>query len=225
MSRIPEVKDRVFLNIDRYEAVDMVMIRQDFFDMVGGVKLGIRFLSAPLAPQIRRGLIAHGLKLFIDSKLEESENQMPDTVRDYEKDGYNYFSISGIVEEEAMIAASRAAKIAKPVVTLARHQPHLIDDQLRKIHEINNSLDNGDKIEELLLDVNDLERVRADSAAWMLTATGIYVPDTVPPEGPRRLLPAEAFEAGADRIALGSTVFGAGDKRIAAMERVLANCY
>lgn len=224
MSQIPTVKDRVFLSIDRYEAMDMVTIRQDFFDMVGGAKLGIRFLGAALAPQIRRGLASHGLQLFIDSKLEESQSQMPDTVRDYERDGYHYFSVSAGVENEAILAAARAAKASKLVMTLARHQPHLIDGQLQKIHDVNQELDPGDQIHELLLDVSDLRRVRQESSEWLLTATGIYVPGTVPPEDYPRMIPAEALEAGADRIALGSAIFGAGEGRVYAMQRVLANC-
>ena len=217
-------QDRIFLTIDRYEAIDFLTARQDFFDLVGGVKFGIRFLRMPRAAAIRGDLARHKLKLFLDVKLEESATQMPETIDDYRRDGYNFVSISGGVECEAMLAAAQVSNGLRPIIALARHQPHLLDDQLRKINEVNDQLDSNQQIQELLTDVGDLPHVRASSPDWILTATGIYAPGTTPPEGPDRLLPREALEAGADRIAVGSAVFGAGAGRVDAMRLILADC-
>lgn len=217
---IKHPEDRLFLTVDTYQFVNLLHIRQDIGNLVHAVKLGIRFIRATQAPIIRRHLAAHKVSMFLDAKLGQTANLMGGDIQNYELDDYRYLSVSAAVAPKALAAASLAARKSKIVVAIPPKCPKMVDLYLDTIEEANDQL--GDKkLTRIMCDVADLERVRLRNG-FILTATGICLPNYTGLDAEERMTPAQALDAGADYLAIGSAVLAASN-RTQAMDIVLEN--
>ena len=199
---LSEPGNTLLLNIDGNN-IDQTQIPQIYGPYIRKVKWGTGIPHSHAADHWRNKLAADGILIFYDPKLSDRAPQIPKTVVALEEWGYDRISVNAAgASVAAMVAARRAATKSQIVVDLS---PGNLTEQLNKVEAANSELPIDKQLIWMMCDSQDVATVRA-SGEYAITATGIYVPGTHPPGVETRMTPAEARAAGADEIAIGSSL-------------------
>lgn len=218
-----EPEERVILAVDfASDILDLTHIVRDLGSRVRSIKLGQGFLLHENAWSLHKYLMAVGTETALDAKYEEDPDQMGPVVAASFSKGFRHVSVAPAAGAASLLSAARAVSEGGSLfAALPSNDEELLEKGMHNIQYANTDLDDEQKVQEVMCNVRDIERVKS-MGNFTVIATGIRLPGDDPYDQPHIASPAEALSRGADYLAIGRSITAKKDK-IAAFEQVLEN--
>lgn len=219
---IPEnPENRIFLTVDfDGDFIGLLTLARDFGDKLHAVKLGQGYLLDDRSPIIRQQLLRHGTSMYLDAKYHDDPDQMYYQVKKAGELGFRHVSVTPSAGVDSLIAAGRGQGNTKVVAAFSADN-EMNNLEMRNVRSANDELDDGHRIEWGMANVQCVERIKS-FGSLVVVATGIRMPGDEMHDQPSVATPREAFEMGADYLAIGRAITSQPDK-FAAFDRILEN--
>ena len=217
----------IFVALDTPVLERAVALATEVHAHVGGLKVGLEFISANGPEGIRR-IAALGLPVFADVKFHDIPNTVAGAAREIAKFGVAMFNVHASGGEAMMRAALDAAKSVDPKIKLIAVTvltsmssddlpPIGIGDALPKQVTRLARLAQSSGLDGIVCSPQEASVVRAECAKPFLIVTPGVRPKGADVADQRRVMtPAEAVRAGADILVIGRPITGAANPAEAA---------
>jgi orotidine-5'-phosphate decarboxylase len=217
----------VFCAIDRPDLDGALGLCRSLQDVVGGLKIGLEFLSANGPDGIRR-VVALGAPVFLDVKFHDIPNTVAGAVRAVASLGVAMLTLHVAGGPAMLRAAVEAARAGEPCPKLlgvtvltsvddadlaALGIAHRVTDQVLRLAEVawNSGLDG------VVCSPHEVALLRQRfEPGFKLVVAGIRPSGSARRDQKRVMTPAEAIAAGADHLVIGRPITEAPDPRAAA---------
>ena len=217
----------IFCAIDRADVEGAVRLTRALRGAVGGVKLGLEFVTAS-GPDGVRQVAAHGLPVFLDLKFHDIPNTVAGAVRSaagLEVAMLTVHAAGGRAMLQAAVAAARDLP-ARPLLLGVTVLTSLDDDDLQATGVRAPVADQVMRLAELAVNAgldglvcspHEIEPLRSQfGTAVRLVVPGIRPAGSVGDDQRRTLSPREAIARGADVLVIGRPITAAPEPRAAA---------
>lgn len=222
-NKILTPEERVIVTVDAKD--DFLRLRHLASDLglrARSFKLGQGLLLQDRPWALVRSFRSKGAIIDLDAKYEEDPDQMGSVVAGAFERDFSHVSIASAAQIPAFIQAARSTPQGKGLfVSLPSSNKYLLEMGIENTLEANESLSQRQKIQEVMCNVHDIERVK-DLGNFLVIATGIRMPSGKDDDHPYVATPAEALAAGADYLAIGRAITRQADN-VLAFERVVEN--
>lgn len=202
--------------------VGLLTLAKDFRDKLHAVKLGQGYLLDNRSHIIRQELLRHRVSMYLDAKYHDDPDQITYQVKKAGELGFGRVSVTPSAGVDSLIAAGRG-QINTKVVAAFSADNEMNNLEMRNVRSANEELGNGFKIEWGMSNVSCVERIKSLGGLSVI-ATGIRLPGDETHDQPSTATPQEAFDMGADYLAIGRAITAHAD-RFAAFDRILENIY
>jgi orotidine-5'-phosphate decarboxylase len=223
----PRFQNPVFAALDTPDLPRALEIAQSIRPHVGGLKVGLEFITA-LGPDAVRRIVALGLPVFADTKFHDIPNTVAGASKAIAKLGASIFNIHASGGEAMMRASVEAArgidlKIRIIAVTLltsldendltATGQRGPARDQVARLAV----LAKKSGLDGVVCSAHEIAIIREHCGTDFLTVVPGIRPAGADLADQRRVMtPQEAMKAGADILVIGRPITGAADPAAAA---------
>ncbi len=223
----PRFQNPVFAALDTPDLPRALEIAQSIRPHVGGLKVGLEFITA-LGPDAVRRIVALGLPVFADTKFHDIPNTVAGASKAVAKLGASIFNIHASGGEAMMRASVEAArgidlKIRIIAVTLltsldendltAAGQRGPARDQVARLAV----LAKKSGLDGVVCSAHEIAIIREHCGTDFLTVVPGIRPAGADLADQRRVMtPQEAMKAGADILVIGRPITGAADPAAAA---------
>ena len=219
----------VFVAIDTPDLEYALSLAEQVRSHVGGLKLGLEFLSAN-GPDSIKMFGKFGLPLFADVKFHDIPNTVAGAVRAIATQGIalvNVHAGGGAAMMKAALEAARAVNPATRVIAVTV-LTSLGDDDLAAVGQVPPAADQVQRLATLtrqcgldgvVCSAHEIARLRtALGPDFLLVVPGIRPAGSAVGDQRRVMGPAEALRAGADILVIGRPITTAPDPAIAARD-------
>jgi orotidine-5'-phosphate decarboxylase len=214
----------VFVALDTPDLSRAIEIAKAVKPYVGGLKIGLEFLTAQGPDGIRK-IVETGMKVFADTKFHDIPNTVAAAAREIAKYGVAIFNVH-VSGGEAMMKAAVEAANPRPKIIGVTVLTSLNDDDLEAVGQRGPS---GDQVARLakLAKASGLDGVvcspreialvrRACGPDFLIVTPGVRPAGSALADQRRVMTPAEAVRAGADILVVGRPITAAPDPAAAA---------
>lgn len=217
----------VFVALDTPELSRALEIAEAVKPHVGGLKIGLEFLTA-LGPDGIRKIVETGMPVFADTKFHDIPNTVAAAAREIAKSGVAIFNIHASGGEAMMKAAVEAASQSRPrpkiigvtVLTsmsdddlVAVGQATPADAQVSRLAK----LAKASGLDGVVCSPREIALVRkACGPEFLIVTPGVRPAGAALGDQRRVMTPAEAVKAGANILVIGRPITAAPDPAAAA---------
>lgn len=217
----------VFVALDTPDLSKALEIASAVRGSVGGLKVGLEFISAN-GPQGIREIVALGLPVFADVKFHDIPNTVAGASREIARVGAKIFNIHTSGGEEMMRASVEAAHAIDPQVKIigVTVLTSLDDSVLKTVGQRPPAAEQVVRLAKLakksgldgvVCSAHEIAAIRAACGPdFMLVVPGIRPAGADLADQRRVMAPGEAGRAGADILVIGRPITGAKDPSSAA---------
>ena len=222
-----EFANPIFVALDTPFLDKAVALAESVRAHVGGLKIGLEFLSAD-GPEGVRKIVALGLPVFADVKFHDIPNTVAGAVRSLAPLGPAIINVHAAGGEAMMRAAADAAGAVSPrpkvigVTVLTSLEKSDLDatgiagaplDQVVRLAK----LAKASGLDGVVCSPHEITAVRAACGAdFLIVAPGVRPRGADMGDQKRTMTPAEAIKAGADILVIGRPITGAANPADAA---------
>jgi len=217
----------VFVALDSPELALALQLAKDVRPYVGGLKVGLEFLTAN-GPEGLRRVVDLGLPVFADVKFHDIPNTVAGASREIAALGVSIFNIHAAGGEAMMRASIEAARSVDPAVMVigVTVLTSLEDSDLEAVGQQGPSRDQAQRLallarraglDGVVCSGPDLEDIREACGHDFLTVVpGIRPGGTAAGDQKRVMTPAEAVRQNADILVIGRPIASAPNPAAAA---------
>ena len=217
----------VFVALDTPDLANAISLAQSVKPYVGGLKVGLEFISA-LGPDAIRKIAAVGLPVFADVKFHDIPNTVAGAAKAIAGLGVAMFNVHASGGEAMMRAAAEAIApwTPRPLLIAVTVLTSLDDGVLESVGQQRPASDQVARLAALtkasgrdgvVCSAHELATVRAACGPDFLTIVpGIRPAGAAKGDQKRVMTPAEARAAGADILVIGRPITAAPDPAAAA---------
>lgn len=212
----------VFVALDTPDLARARTLGQQLRDHVGGLKLGLEFLTA-LGPSALKEMVALGLPVFADTKFHDIPNTVAGAAREIAKLGIAIFNVHASGGEAMMRAAKEAANAVDPKVRVLAVTvlTSIEDEDLKLIGQGDSAALQVARLAKLAKDAGldgavcsprEIEVVRrACGQGFLIVTPGVRPAGTETADQRRVATPSDAIRLGADVLVVGRPIIAAED--------------
>ena len=217
----------VFVALDTPDLSRAIAIAQAVRPHVGGLKVGLEFITATGPDGVRR-IVELGLPVFADVKFHDIPNTVAGASREIARLGAKIFNIHASGGEEMMRQSAAAARAVDPRMAVigVTALTSLNDAVLESVGQIGPAADQVVRLARLakhagldgvVCSAHEIAPLRkACGPDFLLVVPGIRPAGSDLADQKRVMTPAEAHRAGADILVIGRPITGAADPAAAA---------
>ena len=217
----------VFVALDTPDVSRAIAIAQAIRPHVGGLKVGLEFITANGPDGVRR-IVELGLPVFADVKFHDIPNTVAGASREIARLGTKIFNIHASGGEEMMRQAAAAARAVDPRMAVigVTALTSLNDAVLESVGQVGPAADQVVRLAKLarhagldgvVCSAHEIAPLRkACGPDFLLVVPGIRPAGADLADQKRVMTPGEAHRAGADILVIGRPIFAAADPAAAA---------